>query len=312
VVTSPNSGNESWSVGTGHSVTWNTFGAISTVDIYLSTTGGLAGGGYTVNPNVASQIQAILETYNWNIPADTPISKQCRIKVQDHDNPAVWDESNADFEIKGQVDLTYPDLATTKWFYNESAEIRWTPTGNFSQVLLEYSTDNFATATTIVQTDAGASGISQTFHWDSVTIPCSDNVKIRITDPNSPTVTDQSSQSFPVRGRLTVIVPNGNESWKVNTTQTISWSSKGTIPYVKLYFSKDAGAYTAISAEPVENKNSYLWTIPDQISDNVRIKITDAAHDTDTDVDDESDAAFKIIGGITITSPVGRCLRHGL
>ncbi|MDD4940722.1 MAG: hypothetical protein PHE65_02345, partial [Candidatus Omnitrophica bacterium] len=303
-VTSPNAGTESWAVGTGHAVTWDTFGAISEVDIYLSTTGGSAGGGYEVNPNVATQIQANLETYSWNIPASTAISKNCFIKVQDHSNASVWDESDAAFEIKGQVDLTYPDLSTTKWFYNEAAEIRWTPTGNFSQVLIEYSTDNFVTPVTIVQTDAGASGVPQTFNWGSVTIPCSDSVKIRITDPNSTTVTDQSSQAFAVRGRLTITVPNGPETWKVNTQQSISWATKGTIPNIKLYFSKDGGAYTAITGS-IANSSPYPWTIPDQISDNVLVKITDAAHDTDTDVDDESDAAFKIIGNIVITSPVG-------
>ncbi|MFA5099641.1 MAG: hypothetical protein WC547_02015 [Candidatus Omnitrophota bacterium] len=303
-VTSPNAGTESWAVGTGHAVTWDTFGAIAEVDIYLSTTGGSAGGGYEVSPNVATQVSAVLETFSWNIPAATAISKQCRIKVQDHNNASVWDESNADFEIKGQVNLTYPDLATTKWFYNEAAEIRWTPTGNFSQVLIEYSTDNFVTPVTIVQTDAGASGVAQTFNWGSVTIPCSDTVKIRITDPNSTTVTDQSSQAFSVRGRLTITVPDGNESWKVNTQQSISWATKGTIPNIKLYFSKDGGGYTAITGS-IANSSPYTWTIPDQISDNVLVKITDAAHDTDTDVDDESNAAFKIIGNIVITSPLG-------
>jgi len=303
-VTSPNAGTESWAVGTGHAVTWDTFGAIAEVDIYLSTTGGAAGGGYEVSPNVATQVSAVLETYSWNIPAATAISKNCFIKVQDHSNASVWDESDAAFEIKGQVDLTYPDLSTTKWFYNEAAEIRWTPTGNFSQVLIEYSTDNFVTPVTIVQTDAGASGVPQTFNWGSVTIPCSDSVKIRITDPNSTTVTDQSSQAFAVRGRLTITVPNGPETWKVNTQQSISWATKGTIPNIKLYFSKDGGAYTAITGS-IANSSPYPWTIPDQISDNILVKITDAAHDTDTDVDDESDAPFKIIGNIVITSPVG-------
>jgi len=47
---------------------------------------------------------------------------------------------------------------------------------------------------------------------------------------------------------------------------------------------------------------SYSWTIPDAISDTVRVKISDA---TDATVFDTSDADFSIIGGFNITQPNG-------
>src|SRR2546429_3345095 len=47
---------------------------------------------------------------------------------------------------------------------------------------------------------------------------------------------------------------------------------------------------------------SYAWTIPDLASTNVKVRVTNTA---DTTVSDDSNAAFTIKGGLTVTSPVG-------
>src|SRR5207245_6894037 len=47
---------------------------------------------------------------------------------------------------------------------------------------------------------------------------------------------------------------------------------------------------------------SYAWTVPDLASTNVKVRVTNTA---DTTVSDDSNAAFTIKGGLTVTSPVG-------
>jgi hypothetical protein len=47
---------------------------------------------------------------------------------------------------------------------------------------------------------------------------------------------------------------------------------------------------------------SYTWTIPDNISGQCRVKITDTGDDS---VGDESNANFIIKGSVTLTSPNG-------
>jgi hypothetical protein len=91
---------------------------------------------------------------------------------------------------------------------------------------------------------------------------------------------------------LTLTSPNGAETWVVGSTQNITWTSTGQIESVKLEYSKDAfqlDIHTII--ESTENTGLYTWTIPDDPSTTVWVKVSDAA---DSSVNDMSDGAFEI------------------
>src|SRR5439155_1305876 len=47
---------------------------------------------------------------------------------------------------------------------------------------------------------------------------------------------------------------------------------------------------------------TYAWTVPDIASSNVKVRVTNTA---DTSVSDDSNSAFTIKGGLTVSSPVG-------
>jgi len=295
VLNTPSAAGVSLAVGDAYDITWTKYGAISYVNVYLMTNGSSYGS------TAIATVAAVNQTYSWTIPDS--ISKTCKIKVQDQNNATVYDESDNYFEIKGKVVLNVPN-GGEKWFYNEAAQIRWTPTGTYTQIKIDYSTDDFATFTNIDTVDAGGTGVQQTYNWSSVTIPVSESAKIRVMDPNSTTVQDISASAFSVRGRLTLLVPNGTESWVVNSSHAITWNTKGNIPYVDLSYSTDGTNYTSIATN-VANSGTYSWTVPNAISDNVTVKIADTRYPADTDVDDVSDASFKIIAGISLTAPVG-------
>ena len=66
--------------------------------------------------------------------------------------------------------------------------------------------------------------------------------RIKIID--SRTASDNSdviavSNKFNLVGNFTLSSPNGNEDWRVNTSQNIIWQWGGTIPKVKLFYSKN-------------------------------------------------------------------------
>ncbi|MDL5502661.1 MAG: GPI anchored serine-threonine rich family protein, partial [Candidatus Methanoperedens sp.] len=61
---------------------------------------------------------------------------------------------------------------------------------------------------------------------------------------------------------ITVISPNGTESWRRGTTQTIKWNSSGSPgAYVKIELLK-AGELNRVVVASTLNDGSQTWTIP--------------------------------------------------
>lgn len=97
---------------------------------------------------------------------------------------------------------------------------------------------------------------------------------------------------------VTVVAPNGGESWQAGTTQTISWTASddvGVSSVVLSYSTSGAGGPFATIAT-VPNTGSFSWTVPNSPTTNafVQVVASDAAGNSGSDL---SNAAF------TITSP---------
>ncbi|MHC4587686.1 MAG: glycosyl hydrolase family 28 protein, partial [Planctomycetota bacterium] len=94
---------------------------------------------------------------------------------------------------------------------------------------------------------------------------------------------------------LEVDSPNGGELWSKNSTHIIRWSSVGAVASVRLEFSANNGiSWTGIVAS-TPNDGEYLWTIPNVLSNNCLVRISDAE---DGDLSDTSNAAFAIVDEI--------------
>jgi len=109
---------------------------------------------------------------------------------------------------------------------------------------------------------------------------------------------------------ITVLSPNGGESWKVGETHRITWAAVG-VEKVTMYLYDDritsSGAivnYPVLDNQPISASQGYYdWTIPTDIrwlpreggdnrGDNYKIRINDASTDP---VLDESDNFFNIL-----------------
>src|SRR5256886_7466156 len=101
---------------------------------------------------------------------------------------------------------------------------------------------------------------------------------------------------------LTLTAPNGGETWTAGSSQNITWTKTGSITNVKLEYSTDGGTTypNLITSSTPAAAGSYAWTVPDLASTNVKVRVTNTA---DTTVSDDSNAAFTIKGGLTVTSP---------
>ncbi len=185
-VITPNGG-EVWDAGSDQLITWTSEDVTGTVDIEYS------------KDNFVSDINPISldedndGSYMWSpVPDDS--SSTVRVRVSSTVYPAVYDTSDADFNIfSPSLTLLTPN-GGEKWAPGASEEITWTSQDITGNVDLEYSRDNF---TFDINPIAGNEANDGSYMW---TVPCAihDNVHVRIISVDTPSVMDTSDASFTI------------------------------------------------------------------------------------------------------------------
>ncbi|MFH2032111.1 MAG: hypothetical protein ABIJ40_16065, partial [Bacteroidota bacterium] len=130
-------------------------------------------------------------------------------------------------------------------------------------------------------------------------------------DPSSPPTANGRTSSinrinvfFPdLVSSITVASPNGGENWVVGASKNITWGYN-LVDNVKIEYTTNNGSvWNTIIASTPANATSYSWTIPNEISANCKVKISDASNSA---LNDESNAIFSIIAPyVTVTAPNG-------
>lgn len=178
--------------------------------------------------------------------------------------------------------------------------IRWNST-NVDYVKIEYSLDNGFSWITITNSTAAS---AENYLWQPP-FNSTTQALIKITDTSNNSIFDQSDNSFTIQIRsLNLTSPNGGENWKVGTTQNIAWVSQN-LDLINLEYSIDNKIqWTTIISSIPANSGSYNWVVPNQESDLVFIRVSDAS---DLNLFDINDTQFKIevLRKITVTYPNG-------
>jgi hypothetical protein len=105
--------------------------------------------------------------------------------------------------------------------------------------------------------------------------------------------------------RVQLTSPNGGEIWLVGQTHDITWFSENfTGPNVKLEFSTDAGSSWMPIINSTPNDGVHPWHIPDTLSTQCRVRVSDADDGIPSDVSD-SNFTISVPLSITVTSPNG-------
>jgi|GEM_PF-5805228 len=93
--------------------------------------------------------------------------------------------------------------------------------------------------------------------------------------------------------KITVISPNGGESWLAGTSNTITWTSNISDDVKIELFKGGSILYTITNS--TSNVGNYLWTIPDTLRSGTdyKIKITSVL---DNNITDYSDSGFVALG----------------
>jgi hypothetical protein len=290
-VTSPNGG-ESWEGGTVQNITWSSVNISGMVNIEYSVNNGVSWSNILTNTTDDG-------TEPWIIP-DTPTT-QALLRISDSDGNGPVDTSDAVFTITPTpvLTVTSPNGAES-WEVGSSQNITWNSMHTSGTVKIEYSADNGASWSDInVSTpDTGS------YQW---TVPndITANALVRVSDLDDyPTDISDALFNIVAVPTLTIITPNGGESWEGGTVQNITWSSVNTSGAVKLEYSADNGASWSDIIASTPDTGSYPWTIPDTSTGNALVTISDTDGNGPADT---SDVVFTITPTpvLTIISPNG-------
>jgi|GEM_PF-650990 len=89
---------------------------------------------------------------------------------------------------------------------------------------------------------------------------------------------------------ITVISPNGSESWAAGSSQSITWTSSGSVGNVKIEYSSNNGASWSTISASTANDGLYSWTVPNVSSNQCLVRVSE----TDGSPTDTSDSIFTI------------------
>jgi hypothetical protein len=243
-----------------------------------------------------------INTYSWTIPNDS--SYHCKVKIVDNANSAHYDSSVIEFNIiPSPVQVITPN-GGEYWDANTTYPITWTtdPAASISNVRIRYST-NGGTSWSYVTSGTPNTG---SYSWTTPNI-LSSNVLIKVENAIfSSTPYDISNAVFNIGitapNSITVLSPNGGETLPTAGTETITWSTTGSVSLVDLYYSTDGGINWNTIATSETNDGAYDWAFSYVSSDKALIKIVENG---DPLVKDSSDAHFNIGFYVHLLSPNG-------
>jgi len=103
---------------------------------------------------------------------------------------------------------------------------------------------------------------------------------------------------FSLSGTIMVTSPNGSENWAASTPHNITWKSND-IDNVKIEYSINGDSNWVTIVSSINSLiGSYLWTVPNTLSNNCLIKIT---YTSALWINDQSDEVFTISQAPTVT-----------
>ena len=301
-VSTPNGG-ENWSSCVNQTISWSSSNVTGNYKVEYSADGGATWTQITITSTTS---------YSWQVPNNVPTSTQCLIRVSSVNNPAITDNSNNTFTITHveYIVVTSP-IGSEQWQVGNPASrpITWVYNGTTTQFLIDYSVNNGASWTSVINyTTASSSPAS--YSWTIPNDP-STQALVRVSDRNATCKMDQSDSVFAIQSPtpvITVTNPNTAVTWYVGSQYTINWTSQYvTDPFVSIDYSTDGGTtWTSVIGAINTSAGSYNWTVPNTPSPNCRVRVKSTANPST--IYDISNVNFTIatpVPSITLSSPNG-------
>ncbi|MCB0760400.1 MAG: exo-alpha-sialidase [Flavobacteriales bacterium] len=264
-ILTPNGG-EVWQGCTTQTITWTASGTSNFYSIDYSVNNGV---NWT---SIATFYNTTIGEYEWTLPSIQ--STNVLIRVQDSNNTAIQDISSATFSMIAPLVVTSPNGGEV-WEGGTTHAITWVQNGTSYYYVLEYSLDGGNTWNTINSYLYNTSG---SYNWNVPNTP-STAALVRVSDYNAPCKTDKSNTVFeisPATPVITVTSPSNNQTRYVGENATVSWNSQYVVSnQVQIEYSSDNGSTWNLITGLTENDGSFPWLVPDDISTQCIVKVTD-------------------------------------
>jgi hypothetical protein len=265
-IASPNGGEE-WYEGTDHLIEWETLGVSGNVMIEYSKDSFLTDIHQIVanTPNTGS--------FLWeNIPMD--MSDTVLVRVTSISEPTIKDTSDNFFSLTGPwIAVTCPN-GGEQWVVYYDGLVQWASDPSIVNVVIKLSLDNGNTYPITITDSTPNDGI---FIWQDVPLSAStDWGKVKIIDVDDPSVFDITDMYFDIHPPfLVVTAPNGYEQWLADSTHDITWFTAYVSGKLKIEYSKDNFVSDLhLVATDVTDSGSYSWQVPNDYSNNLKIRVT--------------------------------------
>lgn len=247
-------------------------------------------------------------TQTWSIPETFLSGSDYKVKVASCLDPTVFDQSDDFFTINGNSGGTLAVVSPNGgevFTAGTVNNITWTSdlTGNLRITLLKAGL-HYALISSSTPNDGA-------FEWSvPARLATGTNYSVKIASVTYPSLFDLSDGTFTVNPGggtyITVLSPNGGETFATGSVLPISWMSDVT-GYLRLSLQKGGTDVMLISAKTL-NDGSFDWTIPATLPSGADYTVK-ILYGFNPEIFDVSDATFEITGGIgstvTVVAPNG-------
>jgi len=290
-LSTPN-GREAWPFGSRRRIEWTSTAVTGDVRLELSRD---AGATWTVIvPSTAND-----GAFNWMVTP--PATSRARVRVCSVGTPSLCDASDRNFRIAVAVITVVAPKRGEAWVINTTRPIRWTTAGPLgSSVQIELSRDAGTTWTPIFASIANDGAQN----W-LVAGPATTAARVRVCSVAVPSLCDASNGTFRiVTGALTVLTPNGGESWDIGSTRRIEWTRSGAIGgTVRIQLRRSRTAAWEPLFASIGDDGAQNWTVTGPATAEARVRICSVATPAICDV---SNAPFTISdGSVRVIGPNG-------
>lgn len=222
--------------------------------------------------------------------------------MQDSNNALIEDISSNNFSIIAPLLLISPNGGEV-WEGGTTQQITWVYSGTSNYFNIDYSLDAGNTWQSIGQSVYNTNGI---YSWVVPNTP-STSALVRVTDYYESCQSDKSDFTFeilPATPVINVTYPYIGVTMFAGRTVNVSWNSQFVISnQVQIEYTTDGGTTWNYISTITENEGSYTWLVPNEVSNQVQVRITDL---TNNQTVGYSGAYSSIaLPFINITAPTG-------
>ena len=288
-VLAPNGG-EIIPAQTAYMISWaNSSGVSGAYQLNYSSSSG--------SGTIASNITG--NNYLWTTP-NLPATNYT-ITVTDQQNACKTDQSNAPFTITPLSAVMTAPNGGEVIYYGESKTITWNQNTYYTDVRIDYSTDNGTTWILLSNNQAN----DGTYTWTNTTANIySTQCLIKVSSVSNLSHSDVSNANFTVKPAVTVLTPNGGQNLGGCTVTSVTFDrSPAYNAYTIEYSSNGGSSWTSMTSSFTASGNpaTYNWTLPNNPSTQGLVRVT--PNSLGTGYADVNNNPFTVIKPVTIIQP---------